>query len=83
MHNTEGVIESGPVGAADEQTALLLPPDLATAAFVVVERRLEVQDLAPELLRHTVGVHLGVSIGRAPARYKRYGGSSFVLARRD
>jgi hypothetical protein len=81
MHNALGAM--GLVRAADEQAALLLAPDLATTATVVVEGRLEVEDLAPELLGNAVPVHLKVSIGLAAAPMKRLEGSYFGLTRRD
>jgi hypothetical protein len=48
------------VGPPNEQTTLLLAPDLPTPTRLIVERRVEVEDFAPELLRDAVAVHLDV-----------------------
>jgi len=80
VHNAVGVLISA-TRATNEEEALLAP-DLATVATVVVGRRPDIQDLAPEGLRDAVSVH-GWCIGREDARDKRYAGSSFLVTRWD
>ena len=80
VHNALRVLMSA-TRAANQQEALLAP-DLAAVAAVVVGRRPDVQDLAPEGLGDSVAVH-DWCIGPERPSDKCYGGSSFFVARRD
>lgn len=80
VHNALRVLMSA-TRAANQQEALLAP-DLAAVAPVVVGGSPDVQDLAPEGLRDSVRAHV-LCIGPKGASDKRYGGSSFLVTRRD